>query len=56
MASPIITALEKEVGEDRAHSVAFWHLRSATVIEVSASDARAKAVAAVDAVRRAAAV
>ena len=54
MASPIITALEKEVGEDRAHSVSFWHLRSGTVIEVSASDAWAKAVAAADAVRRAA--
>jgi len=56
MASPIITALENDVGQDRAHSVAFWHLRSATVIEVSASDARAKAVAAADAVRRAAGV
>jgi hypothetical protein len=56
MASPIITALEEEVGQGRAHSVVFWHLRSATVIEVSASAARAKAGAAADAVRRAAGV
>ncbi len=56
MASPIITALEKEVGELRAHRVAFWHLRSGTVIEVSAADAHAQAGAAADAVRRAAGV
>jgi hypothetical protein len=54
MGSPIITALENEVGVVRAHSVAFWHLRSGTVIEISASDARARAGAAADAVRRAA--
>jgi hypothetical protein len=56
MASPVIAALEKEVGEDRAHSVAFWHLRSGTVIEVSADDAHAQAGRAADAVRRAAGV
>ncbi len=54
MASPIVTALEREVGEERAHSVAFWHLRSGMVIEVSAADAYAQAGAAADAVRRAA--
>jgi hypothetical protein len=54
MASPIVAALEEEVGEERAHSVAFWHLRTGTVIEVSAAEARAHASAAADAVRRAA--
>ena len=54
MASPIAIALEKEVGEARAHSVAFWHLRSGTVIEVSAADAHAQAGAAADAIQRAA--
>ena len=54
MASPIVTALEKEVGDDRAHSVAFWHLRSGTVVEVSSTEAHAQAAAAADAVRRAA--
>ena len=56
MASPIVTALEKEVGDDRAHSVAFWHLRSGTVVEVSSTEAHAQAAAAADAVRRAAGV
>jgi len=56
MASPIISALEKEVGDERAHSVAFWHLRSGKVIEVSAADAHAQAAAAADAIRRAAGV
>jgi hypothetical protein len=56
MASPIVTALEEEVGEERAHSVAFWHLRSATVIEISANDAHTQAARAADAIRRAAGV
>ena len=56
MASAIVTALEKEVGDDRAHSVAFWHLRSGTVVEVSSTEAHAQAAAAADAVRRAAGV
>jgi hypothetical protein len=56
MASPVIDALEKAVGEDRAQSVAFWHLRSGTVIEVDSATARAKAALAADAVGRAAGV
>ena len=56
MASPIVIALESEVGEARAHSVAFWHLRSGTVVEVSTAHAHAQAGAAADAVRRAAGI
>jgi hypothetical protein len=56
MASPVIDALELAVGEERAHSVAFWHLRSGTVIEIDSDSAHAKAAVAADAVRRAAGV
>jgi hypothetical protein len=54
MASPIIEALREAVGEERARSVAFWHLRSATLIRVEAETALAQAFRAADAVRRAA--
>jgi hypothetical protein len=34
VAAPVMEALEHAVGSDRAHSVAFWHLRTGAVIEV----------------------
>lgn len=54
MAAPIIEALEAAVGEDRAHSVEFWHLRSGKVFVIGRGMAQARAADAADAVRRAA--
>jgi hypothetical protein len=54
MALPIIEALQAAVGDERARSVAFWHLRSATIIEVGRAEALSRAADASDAVRRAA--
>jgi hypothetical protein len=54
MAAPIIEALEAAVGEDRAHSVEFWHLRSGKVFVMGKAMAQARAADAADAVKRAA--
>lgn len=54
MGAPVMQALEAAVGEDRAHSVEFWHLRSGTVLALDKPMAHGRAGAAADAVRRAA--
>jgi hypothetical protein len=54
MAAPIIEALEAAVGEDRTHSVEFWHLRSGKVFVMGKAMAQARAADAADAVKRAA--
>lgn len=56
MAAPIIEALATAVGDDRAHSVEFWHLRSGKVFAIDKAMARAQAPDAADAVRRAAGI
>lgn len=56
MAWPVMAALEAAVGLQRAHSVAFWHLRTGTVIEVDNLTAKVEAADAADAVLRAAGV
>lgn len=56
MAAPVMKALEAAVGEDRAFSIEFWHLRSGKVFVIGKVMAQARASAAADAVRRAAGI
>ena len=56
VAAPVMETLENAVGADRAHSVAFWHLRTGVVIEIDRATANAQASRAAEAVRRAAGV
>ena len=56
MAAPVMQALEAAVGEDRAYSIEFWHLRSGKVFVTDKVMAQARAGAAADAVRRAAGI
>jgi hypothetical protein len=56
MAAPVMEVLKAAVGEDRAHSVELWHLRTGKIFTIDKAAAQAKAPDAADALRRAAGV